>query len=56
MALSCGYPCVFLGYWILHMLTVLLVSSRPVPFKVNVSARFPEAVALLAGECELRGH
>jgi hypothetical protein len=37
-------------------LTVPWVSSRPVPFKVNVSARFPEAVALLAGERELRGH
>lgn len=29
---------------------------RPIPFKVNVSARFPEAAALLAGESELHGH
>ena len=55
MALLCEYlaysstvgPC---------KLTVPLASSRPVPFKVNVSARFPEAVALLAGERELRVH
>jgi hypothetical protein len=28
--------------------------SRPVPFKVDISPRFPEAVALLAGEREVR--
>ncbi|KAH9975377.1 cytochrome P450 [Lactifluus volemus] len=31
------------------------LSVRPVPFKVDISPRFPEAPTLLAGEWELRG-
>lgn len=34
----------------------LMTTSRPVPFKVDISPRFPEAVALLAAENELRSH
>jgi hypothetical protein len=33
-------------------LILLLTASRPVPFKVDISPRFPEAVALLAAENE----
>lgn len=33
-----------------------LTASRPVPFKVDISPRFPEAVALLAAEHELESH
>ena len=29
-------------------------SSRPVPFKVDIAPRFPEAVGLLDGEREFR--
>ena len=29
-------------------------SSRPVPFKADISPRFPEAIELLAGERDLR--
>ena len=29
-------------------------SRRPVPFKVDVTPRFPEAVAMLAGENEMQ--
>jgi len=29
---------------------------RPIPFKANISARFPEALALLAEERELQDH
>ena len=46
-------PRVFLNYW---TLTEPLAPSRPIPFKINVSARFPEAATLLAGESELHGH
>ena len=28
--------------------------SRPVPFKADISPRFPEAAALLSGEREVR--
>ena len=38
------------------VLTLPLTASRPVPFKVDVSPRFPEAVALLAAENELESH
>jgi len=37
-------------------LTELLAPSCPIPFKINVSARFPEAAALLAGESEFHRH
>jgi hypothetical protein len=33
-----------------------LDSSRPVPFKVDFSPRFPEVIALLASEREIRDH
>ena len=33
-----------------------LAARRPIPFKVDISPRFPEAVALLASENEHRGH
>ena len=36
-------------------LIVLLAARRPVPFKVDISPRFPEVVTLLAAENELRG-
>jgi hypothetical protein len=32
----------------------VLASRRPVPFKADIKPRFPEAVALLAGERELQ--
>ena len=37
-------------------LIVLLASRRPIPFKVDTSPRFPEAVTLLASENEHRAH
>ena len=33
---------------------VVSVSRHPVPFKVDLTARFPDAVALLASERELQ--
>ena len=36
-------------------LIVLLAARCPVPFKVDISPRFPEVVTLLAAENELRG-
>ena len=36
-------------------LIVLLVVRRPIPFKVDISPRFPEAVTLLSAENELQG-
>ncbi len=33
---------------------VLSAFSRPVPFKADISPRFPEAVVLLAGEREFQ--
>jgi hypothetical protein len=32
----------------------VLVFSRPVPFKADITPRFPEAVAMLAGEREFQ--
>jgi hypothetical protein len=37
-------------------LTVLMAARRPVPFKVDISPRFPEAVTLLASENEHQSH
>lgn len=37
-------------------LIMLLAARRPVPFKVDISTRFPEAVTLLAAESELLSH
>jgi hypothetical protein len=37
-------------------LILLFTTSRPVPFKANISPRFPEAVGLLAAENELAAH
>ena len=55
MALLCGY---FLRSSIAgHSELILpLNSRRPVPFKVDISPRFPEAVALLAAESEFESH
>ena len=37
-------------------LIVSLAARRPIPFKVDISPRFPEAVTLLASENEHRAH
>jgi hypothetical protein len=33
-----------------------LTASRPVPFNVDITPRFPEAAALLAAENEIENH
>ena len=49
---ECPSPFPALGY---SALTMSVAFSRPVPFKANISLRFPEAAALLDGEREVRG-
>jgi hypothetical protein len=55
MALLCEYFCDSSVVRPSRLIAPLAV-RRPIPFKVDISPRFPEAVALLASENELRGH